>query len=111
VLQGVWIAETVAVRCESARACARSPGTRPIHQACHALVGKALPPWAEGRMGTMAGRGDPLERVPSDHRMAGLGTAKDTRLLGLLAHGCSGRERMVRQGAFEGAHRLAPWGA
>jgi hypothetical protein len=87
VLAWVLIDETLEVLCECARDLAWSPGTRLIHQACHALVGKALPPCAEGRIGKVAGCGDSMAMVPSDDRTDGLGAAKDAGLPGLLEHG------------------------
>jgi hypothetical protein len=50
VLERILIDEAVEMVCEFARDCARAPRTRPIHQACHAVVRKALPPCAEGRV-------------------------------------------------------------
>jgi hypothetical protein len=87
VLEWVLIDETVEVLFECARDFAWSPRTRPIHQACHALVGKALHPFAEGRIGKVEGCGDSIDMVPSDDRTDGLGAAKDAGLPGLLEHG------------------------
>jgi hypothetical protein len=110
VLEGVLIDEVIEVWFECAGDFAWATGARAIQQTLGPLIGKALHPFAEGRIGKMAGRGDTIDMVTSDHRMDGLCTAKDTRLLGLLEHGFSGRERMIGKVAFEGAHRLAPWG-
>ena len=107
----VWSDETVAGLCECARDLAWSPGTRRIHQACHALVGKALHPLAEGRIGKVAGCGDRMDMVPSDDRTDGLGAAKDAGLPGLLAHGVSGGQRINAKMAFEGMHHSAPGGS
>ena len=109
MLEWVLIDETVAVLCECARDFPRSPRTRPIHEACHALGGKALHPFAERGIGTVEGRRDGVDVVASDHRTDGLRPAKDARLLGLLQHGLSRRQGIITKVAFEGAHRCAPW--
>ena len=105
------IDETVEVLFECARDFAWSPGTRLIHQACHALVGKALHPFAEGRIGKVAGCGDSIAMVPCDDRTDGLGAAKNAGLPGLLEHGVSGGQRLNAKMAFEGTHHSAPGGS
>ena len=82
MLERVLIDEAVEMLCECARNFARSPRTRPIHQACHAVIGKALHPFAEGRVGKVEGRRDSADVVASDHRTDGLRPAKDTGLFG-----------------------------
>ena len=111
VLEWVLIDETVEGLCECARDFAWSPGTRPIHQACHALVGKALHPFAAGRIGKGASGGDRMDMVPSDDRTDGLGAAQDTGFPGLLEHGVSGGQRINAKMAFEGTHHSAPGGS
>jgi len=86
------------------------PGARALPPALGPLLGKTLHPCAQGSMRHRAGGGDGGDVVPGDHRRDSVGTAKAPRLLGLLAHGVSGRARMIGKGAVEGAHRLAPWG-
>jgi hypothetical protein len=104
------IDEVVEVLCEFAGDLARATGARAIQQTLGPLIGKALHPFAPGRIRQVEGGGDGGDVLTRDHRMDGLCTAKDTRLLGLLEHGVSGRERRIGKVAFEGAHRLAPWG-
>lgn len=87
MLERVLIDEAVEMLCECAGDFARSPRTRPIHQACHAGVGKALHPFAEGRVGKVEGRRDSADVVASDHRTDSLCTAKDTGLFGLFKPG------------------------
>jgi hypothetical protein len=110
MLEGVLIDQAMEVLCQRARDCGRSTGARSIPQALGPLMRKALHPLTQGRIRQVEGGGDGGDMVTRDHRMDGLGTAKAPRLLGLLAHGCSGRERMIGTVACEGAHRLAPWG-
>jgi hypothetical protein len=52
----------------------------------------------------MAGRGDRIDGLISDHHMDNLRTAKDTRLLRSLEYGRSGCEGIIAKGACEGAH-------
>jgi hypothetical protein len=108
VLQGILIDEAIEVLLQRARDCGRSTGARALPQARGALLRKALHPFTQGRIRQVEGGGDGGDMVTRDHRMDGLGTAKDPRLLGLLEQGCSGRERRSGKVTFEGAHRLAP---
>ena len=87
MLERILIDEAVEMLFECAGDFARSPGTRPIHQACHAVVGKALHPLAESRVGKVEGRRDSAAVVASDHRTDSLCTAKDTGLFSLLKYG------------------------
>jgi hypothetical protein len=87
VLEGVLINEVVEVLFECAGDFAWATGARAISQTLGSLIGKALHPFAQGRIRHMEGGGDGGDVVTRDHRMDGLGTAKDTRLLGLLEHG------------------------
>jgi hypothetical protein len=104
------IDEVVEVLFECAGDLARATGARALQQTLGPLMGKALHPCAQGRIRHMEGGGDGGDMLTRDHRIDGLCTAKNPRRLGLLEHGFSGRERMIGKVAFEGAHRLAPWG-
>ena len=84
MLERILIDEAVEMLFECAGDFARSPRTRPIHQACHAGVGKALHPFAEGRVGKVEGRRDSADVVASNDLPDGLRPAKDPSLLGLL---------------------------
>jgi hypothetical protein len=88
VLQGLLIDEAIAVLLQLARDCGRSTGARALSQARGTLLRKALHPFTPGRIRQVEGAGDGGEMVTRDHRMDGLGTAKDPHLLGLLEHGC-----------------------
>jgi hypothetical protein len=81
------IDEAVEVLCEFARDFARSSRTRTIHETGHALVGKALHPFAEGRVGKVEGRRDGVDMVASNDLPDGLRPAKAPSLLGLLQDG------------------------
>jgi hypothetical protein len=109
VLKRVVIAEAVEVLCECARDVARPARTRTIHETGRALVGTALHPCAEGRVGTVEGRRDGVDMVASNDLPYGLRPAKAPSLRGLLQDGLSGRQRMLGKVAFEGAHGFAPW--
>ena len=87
VCQRVLIDEAVEVPFERAGHFARSPGARPIHEACHALGGKALHPFSESGIGKVEGRRDGVDVVASDYCTDSLRPAKDAHLLGLLQHG------------------------
>ena len=88
MLHGVLVDEMVEVWFECAGDCARATGARALQQTLGPLIGKALHPCAPGRIRHVEGSGDGGDVVSRDHRMDGLCTAKDTRLLGLLEHGC-----------------------
>jgi len=79
--------EAMEVLFQRARDFGRSPGARAIPQALGPLLRKALDPFPPGRMRHVEGGGDGGDMVTGDHRMDGLGTAKDPRLLGLFEHG------------------------
>jgi len=87
VLQGILIDEAIEVLRQRARDFGRSTGARAIPPALGSLLRKALHPLTQGRIRHVEGGGDGGDMVPRDHRMDGLGTAKDARLLGLLEHG------------------------
>jgi hypothetical protein len=87
VLEGVLIDEVVEGLFECAGDFARATGAWAIQQSLGPLIGKALHPFAQGRIRQMEGGGDGGDVLTRDHRMDGLCTAKNTRLLGLLEHG------------------------
>jgi hypothetical protein len=86
VLEGVFVNEAIEVLFELARDFGWSTGGRSIQQALGPLLRKALHPFTQGRIRQVEGRGDGRDMVTRDHRTDSLGTAKDTRLLGLLEH-------------------------
>jgi hypothetical protein len=108
VLARRWRDEAVKMLGECARDLAHSPRTRPLHQAGHAVVCNALPPCAEGRVGTVEGRRDRVDVVARAHRTDGWCPTKDAGLLGLLQHGLSSRQGVLTHAAVERTHRWAP---
>ncbi len=86
VLQGVLIDEAIEMVCQGAGDCGRSTGARAIHQTLGALVGKAVDPCTQGRIGKVPRVGDRLEALPCDDVAHGLGTAEDPGLFRLLEH-------------------------
>ena len=87
MLEGVLIEQAIEVLFELARDFGRSTGAWAIQQALGPLLRQALHPFTQSRIRQMEGGGDGGDMVTHDHRMDGLCTAKDTRLLGLLEHG------------------------
>jgi hypothetical protein len=90
MLQGVLIDEAIEVLFQLARNFGRSTGARAIHQTLCALVGKAVDPFPEGRIGKVQRVGDRLEALPLDDVTHGLGAAEDTRLFRLFQEGIQG---------------------
>jgi hypothetical protein len=62
-------------------------GTRAIQQALGTLLGKALYPFAEGRIRKVKQRGNGINVVARDDLADGLCAAKDPSFLRLLEHG------------------------
>jgi hypothetical protein len=87
VLEGVCIDKTIEMLFQFTSHFGRSTGTGTIEQPLGPLIGKALHPFAQGRIRQVEGRGDGGDVLTCDHRMDSLCPAKDTRLLGLLEHG------------------------
>ncbi len=87
MLAGVLIDEAIEVLFQRARDCGWSTGARSIQQALGPPMRKALHPFPQGSIRPVEGGGDGGDMWTRDHRMDGLGTAKDPRLLGLLEHG------------------------
>jgi hypothetical protein len=87
MLKRVLIDEAVEVLFQCARDFARSTGTGPISQALGPLLGKALHPFAEGRVGKVEQRGDRIDVVTCDDCTDSLRAAKDTGLFRLFEYG------------------------
>ena len=87
MLQGVLLDETLEVLFEFAGDLARATRARALQQPLGPSLGKALHPFAQGRIRHVEGGGDGGDVLPCDHRMDSLGPAKDPRLLGLLEQG------------------------
>lgn len=87
MLQGVLIDQTIEVLFQLARDFGRATGARAIHETLRALVGKAVDPLAQGRIGKVQRVGDRLEALAFDDVAHRLGTAEDARLFGLFQEG------------------------
>jgi hypothetical protein len=81
------IDQTIEVLFQLARDCGRATGARAIHETLRAVVGKAVDPLAQGRIGKVQRVGDRLEALAFDDVAHRLGTAKDARFFGLLYEG------------------------
>ena len=104
VLEGVLVDEPIEVVCQLTGHCGWAPGAGAIHQALHALVGKAMDPLAQRGIGKVQRVGHRLEAVPLDDLAHGLGTTEDAGLLGLLEESIQGGESLIGKVEFEGPH-------
>jgi len=86
MLQRVLIDEAVEVLFQDARDFTRSTSPGAIQQALGPLLGKALHPFAEGRIGKVEQRGDGLDVVARHDLTDRLRAAKDPGFLRLLEH-------------------------
>jgi len=87
VLQGVLLDQTLEVLFQLTGHFGRSPGAWAIPQALGPLLGKALHPFSERRIGQVEGRGDGVDMVAGHDLTDGLRPAKDPRFLGLGEQG------------------------
>jgi hypothetical protein len=67
---------------------ARTTGAWAISHSLRSLMGKALDPLSQGRIGNVEGLGDGRDVLARDHLTDGLGPATDPGLLGLFEYGC-----------------------
>jgi hypothetical protein len=111
MVERVLIHQTVELLFQCAGHLARTTGARAIQQALGPLMGKALHPLSQGRIGEVEGCRDGIDVVPRSHRTDGLRPAKDPGLLRLFEHGLEGRQGMSGKVACEGAHRFLLEGA
>ena len=86
MLQGVLIDEAVEMLFECPRDFRGSTGARAIHQALDTLIGKAMHPFAPGRIGKLERVRDVLQALSFDDFTDGLGATEDAHLFGLLEH-------------------------
>jgi hypothetical protein len=105
VLEGVLVDEPIEVVRQRAGHFAGAAGAGAIPQALDALVGKAMDPLAQCRIGQVQRVGHRLEALPLDDFAHRLGTAEEAGLFGLLEEGIQGGERLIRKVEFEGPHR------
>ena len=87
VLEGVLVDEPIEVVGQLAGHFGRATGARAIHQALDPLVGEAMDPLAQRRIGKVQRVGDGLEALPFDDVAHSLGTAEDASLFGLFQKG------------------------
>jgi len=87
LLEGVLINQAIEVLFQLAGDFAGSTGPWTIQQALGALLGKALHPFTEGRIGKVEQRGDGIDVVARNDLTDGLRAAKDSGCLRLLEHG------------------------
>jgi hypothetical protein len=104
VLERVLIDETIAGFCELAGKFGRSTRAWSTHQSRRALVRKAMAPLAHGGRGQLKRVGDGLEALPLDDVAHGLGTAKDTGVLGLLEERVERRKGVIGKVQLESLH-------
>jgi len=84
MLEGVFIDQAIEVFFQRAGDFGRATGARAIHETLRALVGKAVDPFSQGRIGKVQCVGDRLEALPCDDLVYRLGTAEDPSLFGLF---------------------------
>jgi hypothetical protein len=104
VLQGVLIDEAVEVLFQCTGHLSGTTGARAIYQARHALVGKAIDPFAEGGIGKVERVGDCLETLPGNDGPDRLGTAECSGFFRLFYEGIEGGQGIIGKVQFEGPH-------
>jgi hypothetical protein len=104
----VLINEAVKMLFERTGHFAWTPRARAVQQALGSLMGKALDPLAQCRIGKVEGLGDGGNVVAGDDLPHGLGAAKDTGCFGMLEDSIQGSQGMSGKVALERAHRVAP---
>ena len=82
---------------------------RPLHEPWRPLVGEALHPLTQRRIGKRKGGGHGFKALTCDDFTDGLGTAKDAPILGLLESRGQGCQRIGRKVGWQCPHDLAPW--
>jgi len=87
MFQGILIDEAIEVLFQFTGHFAGATGARAIHQTLRALVGEAVDPFPQGRIGKVQRVGDRLEALPLDDVAHSLGTAEDAGLFRLFQEG------------------------
>ena len=90
MLEGVLVDETIELLFQRTSDFGRSTGTRAIHQTLCTLVGKAIHPFAQGKIRKLECVRDGLEAPAFDDVPYGLGTAEDPSLFRLFQEDISG---------------------
>src|SRR5215813_8616243 len=104
MLEGVLVDESIEVLFQRAGHFGWATRAGAIRQALDPLVGEAMDPLAQCRIGKVQRVGHRLEAVPVDDFAHGLGTAEDAGLLSLLEEGIQGGESLSGKVEFEGPH-------
>jgi hypothetical protein len=78
MVQGILLDEAIEVLFKFTGHFAWSTGARAIHEPRRALVGKAVDPFTQGRIGKVQRVGDRLEALSLDDVAHSLGTAEET---------------------------------
>jgi hypothetical protein len=107
VLQGGVIDQAMEVLCQLTCDLTRSTGAGVVHEAWRALVGKAMDPLTERRIGKGQRVRDGLEALAFDDCTHGLGPAKDPSLFRLFQEGISGRQGVIGKAQCESSHGRA----
>jgi hypothetical protein len=105
VLERVLVDEPIKMVCQLTGHFGWATGAGAISQALDPLVGEAMDPLAQRRIGKVQRVGYRLETVPLDDLAHGLRTAEDARFLGLLEEGIQGGECLLGKVEFEGPHK------
>ena len=87
MLEGVCIDEAIEVLCQRAGDFGRATGARAIHETLRALVGKAVDPLAQRRIGKVQCVGDRLEALAFDDLAHGLCPTEDPGFFRLFEQG------------------------
>src|SRR5213594_4465759 len=82
-----------------------STGARAIQQALDTLIGKAMHPFAQGRIGKLERVRDVLKALSFDDFTDGLGATEDAHLFGLLEHRLSRGQSRIGKLALKRPHR------
>jgi hypothetical protein len=97
VLERVLVDETIEMVRQGLRHFRRAAGAGTIHQTLDPVLGKAMDPFAQRRIGQVKRIGDRLEALPCHDGTDRLGTAEDPGLFRLLQYGIQGWESVIGQ--------------
>jgi hypothetical protein len=87
MLERVLVDQTIKVLRQCAGDFGWAPGARTIGEARHPLMGKAMDPFPQGRIGKVERVRDRLQALAFDDLAHGLGTTEDPGFLGLFEKG------------------------
>jgi len=104
VLERVVVDETIEGMCQRTGHWGGATRAGAIRETLDPMVGKAMDPCAQRRIGQMEGVRDRVEAVPFDDFAYGLGTPEHTGRLGLLQAWVSSGKRSIGKVKCEGPH-------